>query len=166
MTAQQAAHGQPTALEHPVARNGFQSIFTAGWVKTAGGGQEGRDGNLVSTQEPDCDPLHDLLATPPGEVSRCNSPISSSSRSANSASRTARRGLITISQPLPSSSTWRRKISRVRRRMRLRTVARPTLRETVIPKRERAGGCPGREEPASGPEAKAPPSGIPRTGVA
>jgi hypothetical protein len=50
LAAQQAPQGQRAAAQRSVVFHGFGSVLGAGWHKTAGARQHGRDPSLIKTQ--------------------------------------------------------------------------------------------------------------------
>jgi len=123
MTAAQAAHGEPSAVEDPVSGDGVRRVFRAGRDETAGSGKQRRDQPLVRAEEREDDSFSESI------FNSC----ASSSIVARGAPGRARMHTSRAGPGFPS----RRTISRSRRLTRLRWTAGPTLFGTDSPHRER-----------------------------
>src|SRR6185312_3658741 len=153
MAPAQTAQRHPAAAQHPKPRHRLAGVLAAGGRETAGGRQPGRNAALVAAQQQQDGALPPVRHAAPPEsraalrasaaASRRTCSVSSAASAVNSASATLVRGLITIAAPPPNSSEQRLKISRVRRRIRLRTTDPPCLRVTVMPKRVTPPGAAG-----------------------
>ena len=65
MTAREALHGEPTAMERPVVFHGLHGVLRAAGFKAADGaagqcGEQGRDGPAVKPQESKQDVLKEI----------------------------------------------------------------------------------------------------------
>ena len=131
MAARQAAQAQAEAFQHTVFFDGVLHIFRTSGMKTARRWQQGRDDQLIASNQTDRDhagqlhlPLHFSITF-----------LRARSRSVKGAASAVRRGLMTISHFGLSSVRCRRNASRIRRLMRFRTTLPPMARGTVSPNR-------------------------------
>jgi hypothetical protein len=131
MAARQAAQAKADALQHAVLFDGVLHIFRTSRMKTARRWQQGRDDQLIASNQTDRDharqlhlPLHFSITF-----------LRARSRSVKGAASAVRRGLMTMSHFGLSSVRCRRNASRIRRLMRFRTTLPPMARGTVSPNR-------------------------------
>ena len=140
-----AAADAPAALEdatnRPIFFNGTNRVIAAAWVKTADVAQKWAQKPLVKPDQPDNEPfdqIHGPDCLPSGFKKRCSargtSFFSDSRRPPSESSWIF--GLTTRSSPLPKPGRSRRKASRIRRLIRLRSTARRNIFfETPSPSR-------------------------------
>jgi hypothetical protein len=131
VASQKTPQSLPRSTKSPILFNGFLRVLRAGWCKSAGRSQHGRDRELVSSQHGE----RENLATTPDHAETPSRDSSSLLNSPNSRSNAERRGFTTISTPCGRSGHAARNISLVRRRIRFLLTATPSLRGVVNPKR-------------------------------
>lgn len=131
MASQKAPKCAPHPTKSAIAFNRFHRIFRAGWRKSAGRTQPGRDRELVASEQGE---REDLAATP-DHAETPNRDSNSLFNSPNSRSHAERRAFTTISTPRGRSGHAARNISLVRRRIRFLLTATPSLRGVVKPTR-------------------------------
>src|SRR6202050_3695426 len=188
MTAEDAAHGHPSATQDAITLDGLHGIFGAGRHEAAGWWKQGRDRPLVSSQQLQRDEFGNVAQERPSDprasgfglpasallfaaVSGSVLPDSFCSITANArvtSLRTAAKsvvsndffGLMTTSAAIAVSGSVMRTASRKRRFMRLRWTAPPRARPTVNPTRR-----PGiRPEPGPAPAFSVATSSVPTSG--
>src|SRR4051812_20236824 len=147
IATQYAPYRHRSAAEDPEPLHRFDRVFRAGWNVTAGGWQHRRDQPLVRAQNVDGQLLHRLFFFSLGRrgVSLAATPLpcctaakarSISASSFGSSSVTADfLGLITTSTFALSGPKFFRSASRMRRLIRLRVTAPPSIFPTVSPTR-------------------------------
>lgn len=138
VTSTKPQQTHPHTLHRAMLRDCFHHVFRTSGIVAAGGRQKRRDKELVPFQDTDKNPLH-LAKT------RFTSPRSS----LKGASRTVRRGLKTITQPVGSDANSLRTVSRSRRRIRFLLTALPSARGTVNPNRDTSAGSLLRRQKAT-----------------
>ena len=138
MASAQSSQAHPHALYRAMLSDCLHHVFRTSRIVAAGGRQKGRNKELVPFQDTDKDPLH-LAKT------RLTSPRNS----VKGASRTVRRGLKTITQPVGRDASSLRTVSRSRRRIRFLLTALPSARGTVKPKRDTLVGSLLRRQKAT-----------------
>src|SRR5258708_32111130 len=133
MAAQQGLHSQPHARRHPEPLDRFIGILRTGWLEPAASGNQHGQIDLVNAQREQRDSHADFQGR--GHHTLRSNCSSSAVSVANGARTTALFGCMTMSHPAGISRRWQRTISRMRRRIRLRTTAPPSAFLMLKPKR-------------------------------
>ena len=140
MTACQATHSQPAALDAPMHLHGFEGVGRAGWVVAADLAVQRTDQRAIDAQEPDqhvlhrdtpltCDDTFDSACDRAFDTPRSRS----RSRVAEEAPAAAGNARTTSLAPAGSCATRGRNWCRRRRLTLVRTTALPTARLTTRP---------------------------------
>ena len=148
MATEQPPHPLPNAAKHTVSFDRFHHVFRTGGIKTASGGQHGRDPALIHTKDSQragrggahWSDRRRWRRVALRAIQRCKLHVSMTfwrarSISLNVAFSTGRLGFSTMSHLDANSLRWSRNASRIRRLIRLRSTAFPTALGTVRPRR-------------------------------
>jgi len=150
MTTEQASNGKPRPPACSMALNRLSGVLRAGGMETAIPAKDRAENLLVGANQKQAGVFHNaypgfgawllelcsrLGGTEGAAIEFLSKERSSSRSEANSARATEARGCTMMSHPDGISPLSRRRISRIRLRIRLRTTALPSARPTLIPKR-------------------------------